>query len=421
MSIAAQAGSVRRFSAEAALAAERPSRWSAQVIVQQLRRLHKARQPMWSRKLRVSHSALYSAAIHCFGSYREAVTASGVDYRSVQQLVPGRWNRQSVCRELRRLHRAKEPLHHAVAEQKHPDLVLAAYRYFGSYGKAVDAAGLNYSRIRVREMPSWDRKRVLGRIKELERSDAGLWSRAVRRVEPYLERAAARTCGSYQRAVRLVGVSRGRLQPPPYRIWSPARIISDLQALHRRNPKLLKPGSLIESHPKLLRACRRQLGTYAKALEAAGISYQQVVRPDLLTGPEVVQRLTHLFERGKDLRYSYMRRTAGKIFHAAVRCFGSYEKAINAAGLDYPPPAPVRHWTAGLVLKQLQDHSDKGKDLRWRQFRKANLPLYQAAKHYFGTYPAALKKAGINYQQMVQAQLRRQLPRRRQRVATSGK
>ena len=298
---------------------------------------------------------------------------------------------------------------------------MAAYRYFGSYGAAVTAAGLNYKRIRVREMPSWDRKRVLGRIKELDRSNAGLWSRALRRVEPYLERAAVRTCGSYQRAVRMVGIPRNRLQPPPYRIWSPDRIISDLQALYHRNPRSLKPAALIESHPKLLRACRRQLGTYAKALEAAGISYQQVVRPDSLSAEQVVERLTLLFERGKDLRYSQMRRTAGKVFHAAVRSFGSYAKAVNAAGLDYPPAPPVRHWTADLVLKHLQELNDKGKDLRWRQFRKSNLPLYQAAKHYFGSYPAALKKADISYQAMVQEQLRKQLPGRLTKRSTAGK
>jgi hypothetical protein len=417
MSNATKAGLELRLKREPIPAGTRSSRWSPKVIVEQLRRLHKQRQPMWSRKLRESHSALYSAAIHCFGSYRQAIAASGVDYRSVQRLEPGRWNRQSVCQELRKLHRNKEPLHHAVAEVRHPALVLAAYRYFGSYGAAVNAAGLNYNRIRVREMPSWDRERVLGRIKELDRAKVGLWSRALRRTEPYLERAAARTCGSYKRAARMLGIPRSRLQPPPYRIWSPERIISDLQALYRKNPRLLKPGALIESNPRLLRACRRQLGTYARALEAAGISYQQVARPDQLSASEVTQRLTALFERGKDLRYSYMRRSAGKVFHAAVRCFGSYAKAVNAAGLDYPPSAPVRHWTANLVLKHLQDLHDKGKDLRWRQFRKANLPIYQAAKHYFGSYPNALKKAEIDYSDMVQQQLRRQLPGRRRKVS----
>ena len=399
----------------------KPSRWNSQTILTQLRGLHRQSKPMWSRRIRRSHSSLYSAAIHCFGSYRKAITAAGVDYRSVQQMVPGRWNRQTVCQELRRLHREHEPLHHAAAETKHPALVLAAYRYFGSYGAAVNAAGLNYNRIRIRPMPSWDRQRVLRRIKELDTADSGLWKRAVRRVEPYLERAARRTFGSYEKAAKVVGIPHDRLKAPPYRIWSPVRIVSDLLALYRQDPRLLKPAALMESNPKLLRACRRQLGTYRQALQAAGIPYDQVVHPPSLSPQEVVSRLTSLFERGRDLRYSHLRRHSSKLFNAARKCFGSYQAAVNAAGLDYPPSAPIRHWTAPLVLKNLTDMHRRKADLRWRQFRKANLPLYQAAKHYFGSYQTALKKAGIDYARMTTEQLHRQLPARRKLIAQTAK
>jgi hypothetical protein len=371
---------------------------------------------MWSRRIRRSHSSLYSAAIHCFGSYRKAIAAAGVDYKSVQQLVPGRWNKQTVCRELRRLHREHEPLHHAAAEHQHPALVLAAYRYFGSYGAAINAAGLQYDRIRVRPMPSWDRKRVLRRLKELHQSDAGLWNRAVRRVEPYLERAARRNFGSYERAAKAVGIPRDRLKAPPYRIWSPERIVVDLQVLHRKNPRLLKPAILMDKNPQLLRACRRQMGSYQLALNSAGIAYEAVVYPPSFTAEEVVTRLTSLFERGRDLRYSHLRQHSGKLFNAARKCFGSYQAAINAAGLDYPPAAPMRHWTAALVLKSLTELHGEKSDLRWRQFRKSNLPLYQAAIHYFGSYQSALKSAGIEYRRMATEQLHRQLPGRRKLI-----
>lgn len=404
---------MRPMSAGKTIDRQKPAHWNSQVIISQLRNLHRQAQPIWSRRIRQSHSSLYAAAIHCFGSYRKAVTAAGVDYRSVQQTVPGRWNRQSVCRELRRLHREHAPLHHAAAEVKHPALVMAAYRYFGSYGAAVNAAGLNYLRIRVRPMPSWDRKRVLGRLKELEAQEAGLWKRAVRRIEPYLERAARRTCGSYERAAKIVGIPRNRLMAPPYRIWSPARIVNDLHELRQKNPRLLKPALMTENYPRLLRACRRQLGSYAKALEAAGISYHDVVHPPTMSASEVVNRLTALFEHGKDLRYSHIRRGSSKLFNAARRCFGSYQAAVNAAGLDYPPAPPMRHWTAPLVLKNLLDLHRRHKDLRWRQFRKANLPLYEAAKHYFGSYQSAIKRAGIDYGSVVSEQLHRQLPARK--------
>jgi hypothetical protein len=390
-------------------------RWTVDLILQTLRKLHKQRVPMWSRQIRKSNGALYSAAIHWFGSYRNAIESAGIEYQSVRRLERGRWNTKTVRRELRRLYQDKAALHHAAIEKENPALVLAAYRYFGSYGSAINAAGLNYNRIRVRPMPSWDKKRVINRIREIEKNKTGLWTRAVRRVDPYLDRAANRCFGSYRRAARLSGIAPDQLQPPPYRFWSPERIVGELQNTYAKNPRLLKPSRLVGKKLRLLRACRRRFGSYRKALDAAGISYGEVVIPPAMTPREVTTQLSELFEQGQDLRYSRLRETHRRLLDSSVRCFGTYQKAVQAAGLDYPPAPPMRHWTASLVLKTLKDLHRKHTDLRYRQFRKARLPLFEAARHYFGTYLGAIKLAGIDYNQMVARQLARELPRRKKR------
>ncbi len=372
---------------------------------------------MWSRKLRETHPSLHSAAIHWFGSYRKAIVAAGLDYTTVRKQEKGRWNAKTVCRQIRRLHRSKAPLHHAAVDRDHPDLMIAAYRYFGSYGLAVAAAGLDYERIRVRPMPSWDKKRVTSRIKELEKTRAGLWKRAVRRVDPYLERAANRCYGSYEKAAKAAGVSAMSLQPPPYRFWSPDRITDDLRALYRRNPRLLKPKALSNNQHRLLQACRRRFGSYKRALDAAGIRYGEVARVTAppLSPAEIIAWLKDLFERGKDLRYSKLAEYNPRLLEAARHAFGTYAAAVNAAGFDYPPAPPMRHWTAVLVRKTLKDLHRKHADLRYRQFRKSRLPLFEAARHYYGTYLNAVKAAGIDYTEMVAGQLNRQLPTRKRR------
>jgi len=387
-------------------------RWNPTLIIQTLRQLHRQKKPLWSREIRQTNGALHSAAIHWFGSYRKAIAAAGIDYASIQRMVPGRWNPKNVQSELRRLHRDNAALHHAALERENPALMLAAYRYFGSYSSAVSAAGLNYDRIRVRPMPSWDKQRVISRIRELEKNKNGLWKRAVRRVDPYLDRAADRCFGSYKRAVRLSGVSADLLKPPPYRFWSPERIVDELQTTYHKNPRLLKPCRLVGKKQRLLRACRRRFGSYRQALDAAGISYGEVVTPPTMTAEEITARLSELFERGRDLRYSHLRDTHRRLLDSARRVFGSYQKAVLAAGLDYPPPPPMRHWTAQLVLKTLKDLRRRHVDLRYRQFRKSRLPLFEAARHYFGTYLGAIKVAGINYSEMVAEQLARELPAR---------
>jgi len=392
----------------------RPSQWSEPTICQALRDLHRCGRPIWSRKLRETNRPLHSAAIYWFGSYRKAIDAAGLDYAGIRQSTPGRWDRESVMRELRKLHRQKVPLHHASIERQRPDLVLAAYRYFGTYRGAVEAAGLGYDRIRVRPMPCWDKPRIIRQLRELKKEGEGLWNRAVRRASPYLDRAARRCFGSYQRAAKAAGIEQTSLKAPPYRFWSPQRIIGDLQALLRNGRDSLKPANLIVDHPRLLHACRRRFGTYRAALQAAAIPYAEVVRvtAPAMPGDEVIQRLQKQFERGKDMRYSTMSRAQPRLLNAARSRFGSYQAAMVAAKLSYPPTPPIRHWTADLVLKTLRQLNRGEADLRFRVVKETRLPLFQAACHYFGSYLAAVRQAGIDYSQMVQTQLHRQMPAR---------
>jgi hypothetical protein len=392
----------------------KPSQWCEPTICQALRDLHRNGRPIWSRKLRETNRPLHSAAIYWFGSYRKAIDAAGLDYARIRQSTPGRWDRESVMRELRKLHRQKVPLHHASIERQRPDLVLAAYRYFGNYRKAVEAAGLGYDRIRIRPMPTWDKPRIVRRLRELKKDGQGLWNRAVRRQSPYLDRAARRCFGSYERAAKAAGIESNSLHAPPYRFWSPQRIVEDLQGLRRKSRDALKPAKLMAAHPRLLQACRRRFGTYRAALQAAGIPYAEVCRVTAppMAAEQVVQRLQGLFEHGKDMRYSKMAQSHPRLLNAARTRFGSYQAAMIAAKLSYPPTPPIRHWTADLVLKTLRQLERRGADLRFRVVKETRVPLFQAACHYFGSYLAAVRNAGIDYSQMVDAQLHRQMPAR---------
>lgn len=390
-------------------------KWTKRRIITELRQLHRQGEPMWSRRIRETHSALYAAAIHRMGSYANALTEARIDYAKVRRLEHGRWNRETVAAELKKLHRAKHPLHHAALERERPELVIAAYRYFRSYAAAIKAAGLDYTSIRIRPMPSWDRRRVVRELKALRQQRHGLWRRAVRRASPYLERAARKHFGSYERAIEESGIPTSLIAPPPYRSWSPERVIGELKALYRLDRRMLKPSRLVNENPKLLRAARRRFGTYANALKAAGISYAKVARVTLppLTKEQIVKTIANLFDHGADIRYAAMARQHARVLNAARSRFGTYARAVEAAGIEYPPPVKLRHWTARNVLANLRRLYREGNDLRVRAFRAAHVPLYQAAKHYFGTYQDAVKRAGIVYADMVREQLGKQTPNRK--------
>jgi hypothetical protein len=321
----------------------RLTKWDRATICRELQKLFRDGADISSRTLRRTHSSLHAAAIHWFGSYRKAIEAAKIDYQSVSRRSKNHWSRDSIARQLRQLHDSGQALHHAAMERTHPHLVVGAYRYFGTYRKAIIAAGIDYLKIRVRPPRTWNRARVERELRRLNREKAGLWEREVRRNTPYLPRAAKQLFGSYASAARAAGIKPSALRPPDYRRWSPQCVIDALRQRHEQNMPMY-PARLLDSQP-------------------------------------------------------YLYRAAGKRF-------GNYRKAIEAAGLEFPG-RPLHHWTERLVVKTLQDLRADGVDLRYTPMKKRRLPLYEAARYYFGSYTNAVRVAGINYDAIVRKHLRR--------------
>jgi hypothetical protein len=77
-------------------------------------------------------------AAHYFGSLPNALSA----LKSDQRLLRG-WSKQKIISVLSRMHRSKENLAYAKARREHMALLSAAEAYFGSWGKALYAAGID--------------------------------------------------------------------------------------------------------------------------------------------------------------------------------------------------------------------------------------------------------------------------------------
>src|SRR5215510_16549318 len=84
---------------------------------------------------------LKSQAVYYFGSLRNALAALKTDER----LLNG-WSKQKIITTLLRMQRAKESLSSWKARCEVPALASAARNYFGSWRKALHAAGIDPNR-----------------------------------------------------------------------------------------------------------------------------------------------------------------------------------------------------------------------------------------------------------------------------------
>ena len=90
------------------------------------------------------HTKLYIRACRVFGSWRNAVEACGIDYESARNHK--KWNREKICKEITRLKNKGISLRPSVLRQESmTDLLSAAEYHFGSWRRAVETCGFEYS------------------------------------------------------------------------------------------------------------------------------------------------------------------------------------------------------------------------------------------------------------------------------------
>ncbi len=126
-----------------------------------------------------------------------------------------RWSRDVVSREIQRLLQGGHDLRHSEVCANDQKLVSAAVRYFGSWGAAVAAAGVDYTGIRKKsqiarsdKVTKWSRDRIAEELRELVNSGECLAAATARSNHPALFSAAVspRYYGSWRAALTSLGV-----------------------------------------------------------------------------------------------------------------------------------------------------------------------------------------------------------------------
>ena len=122
--------------------------WSRKRIVAEIKALQKARKPLNTASMRTINSGLLSAARRHFGAWERALKAAGCDVSRIRKRRD--WDRRSVAAEIRRLRKRGESLNVATARETHSGLVWAARHYYGTWDRALKAAGMDPKKIRLR-------------------------------------------------------------------------------------------------------------------------------------------------------------------------------------------------------------------------------------------------------------------------------
>jgi len=180
-----------------------------------------------------------------------------------------------------------------------------------------------------------------------------------------------------------------------YKRWSKEevlRVIGDLSG----GGKQLNSGYVARNYPALAYAGRRYCGSWEDAIKAAGLDYESIRRKCFWSRKKIVEQIRRLRARGEPLNVSAAETKHGGLVGAAAVYFGSWRRAIEAAGLDYTKIKRQKEWSKKEIVVEIKRMRREGLALRTTiPVRKKYRTLHAAAVRYFGSWAAAMKAAKL--------------------------
>jgi hypothetical protein len=103
-------------------------------------------------------------------------------------------------------------------------------------------------------------------------------------------------------------------------------------------------------------------------------------------------------DKGEPLYANHVRLNFQELLAASIRYFGSWQVALDQAGISYVDVRKYRKWSKEVIVEEIRDLASKGFDLSFRSMALSqhNAMVYAAIRpKYFGNWRTALEAAGL--------------------------
>lgn len=189
-------------------------------------------------------------------------------------------------------------------------------------------------------------------------------------------------------------------------VWDKSEILKTLKNLHKQGADL-SYNALAATQQSLVSAAAYHFGSYRKAVEKAGIGYDVIIRRPRWTKTAIISLIKSGKRDGEDLHWSAVTKRRDELGKAAFaslqpRLFGSWDRALTAAGLDADDVNRYRKWNKESIVFDLKQRAREHQPLNSGSLQQEDPGLHAAAVRYFGSYDEALLGAKLEPEKLRQ-------------------
>lgn len=359
-------------------------------------------------------SRIVSGAVRLFGTYDQAIRACGLDPVKTRKAPkpPRRYKSEDdVIRGICRRRFMEQPLHDCgLRIGPHKDLSLwnKGRRLFGTWSKAVEAAGFNYGRICPKAPKYATATDVVSAIQIRRRQDLPLTATGVRRgshKDPNLYNRGCKFFRNWAGVLKAAGIDQKSVLSVRVKYGSKESVIEEIRRREHLRLPLNYMGIRHDTQERdlcLYSSALKLFGCWADAIEQAGAKVR-VARPGgrYPTKEDVLEGIRRRHAKGLSLSTGALGKGVQSdraLLAKALSLFGHWRDAVEAAGVKYISVLgqPRKYPTKESVIAEIRRRHGAGLTLRPGEMGKSqnsDAALYVTGRREFGSWEKALRVA----------------------------
>ena len=328
------------------------------------------------------------------GAVRDYMTEFGLRFVTAREVIERitekhvKWTRDLVKQAIRKEHASGRPLWYNAVANRNLGLLGAGQTRFGSWTRALRAAGLDPEAIRPPERcPSANEVETM--IKDrVKRGESLSWDL----IDSSYQHAARKHFGSWRQALQACGLS----SDAGWRVkrWTPKRVQETIRSMAKRGEPL-NSDAVARKNSSIVQSARKVYGSWEAAIRSCGLDYEKIrlLRP---WSPERVRaRILDRRAKGQPINAAAVQREESLLYMMAVKLCGSWPKALEASNIPPESVYVLQAWTHERVRAKIRDRARHGKSLRRADVLREDSPLVHAAIHRFKKWNRAIDACGL--------------------------
>ena len=273
--------------------------WSKEKIIEELLKYKEQNIELHLSNIKNVNSALLSAAVRYFGSWKEALECAGLNYNEIAKSKPtGYWTKERITKAIKTLYSSREDLNYLNIFSNHNDILCAARREFGTWESAVIAAEFDYDSFRKKSKDrSFSNEEIMLYIRKLYNTGKNVNAKSIYDLNNNLYNQARAKFGSWKKVIVEAGINYDEIKKHG-QSWTKDRIIHEIKEL-REQEVPLNSRYIRQYNRFLYYGAGTHFGSWQKAIFASGINYNEIrkeISKQILLGKIFEQKCKEMFD-----------------------------------------------------------------------------------------------------------------------------